>query len=247
MSINPELSIVIPAKNESRHLPSLLSSLAKQDYPAMADTEVFVADAGSTDGTAAIARSYDNLLNVRVIEGGLPSVGRNRGAAQSSSRYVLFLDADVELRDRTLLRRAMAAMQKQRLHCQTVDIACAEGTWADRLLYWGNSRMQRLSAWGMPFGTGMFLLFERGRFHELGGFAEDAVFAEDFLLTKQVSSLRFSVLDGCIYTSNRRFHRTGHARMVFLFFWTLLNCKNRSHFVRDHGYWDGATETVSKA
>ena len=244
MSTNLELSIVIPAKNESRFLPSLLSSLAKQDYPALADTEVYVADAGSTDGTVAIARSYDNLLNIRVMDGGLPSVGRNRGAAMSESRYVLFLDADVELRDRTLLRRAVAAMNKQRLHCLTVDIACADGTWADRLLYKGNSMMQRLSAWGMPFGTGMFLLFERSRFHELGGFSEEAVFAEDFLLTKQVSSLRFSVLDGCVHTSNRRFRRTGHARMVFLFFWTLLNCRNRSHFERDHGYWDVSSASV---
>jgi glycosyltransferase involved in cell wall biosynthesis len=235
-----ELSIVIPAKNEAQRLPALLTSLLMQDYPALATTPIFLADAGSTDNTVSIAQSFRPALDVVIVEGGTPSVGRNQGAHHAKSAYVLFLDADVELRDPTLLRRAVKRMQSRQLHCLTVDIACADGNWADRLLYSGNSFMQRLSSWFLPFGTGMFMLFDRARFVELGGFDEDALFAEDFLLTKQVSTLRFSVLDGAIYTSNRRFHRTGHARMVFLFFWTLLNSRNRRHFKRDHGYWNEA-------
>ena len=238
MTERPELSIVIPAKNEALRLPALLASLIEQDYPGMAHTPIFVADAGSTDGTAAIADGFRPMLHVIVVEGGTPSVGRNCGARRAESKYVLFLDADVELRDRTLLRRAVKRMQSRQLHCLTVDIACADGSWLDRMLYSGNSFMQRISSWFLPFGTGMFMLFERTRFAELGGFDEDALFAEDFLLTKQVSILRFSVLDGAIYTSNRRFNRTGHGRMVFLFFWTLLNSRNQRYFKRDHGYWN---------
>ncbi|SEB65587.1 Glycosyl transferase family 2 [Terriglobus roseus] len=217
-----------------------MNSLVQQDYAHRAPLKVFVADAHSTDDTAEIARSFSDRLDIAVIDGGIPSVGRNRGARCSDSEFVLFLDADVELRDPTLLRRALLRMKSQRLHCMTVDITCADGNWKDRFLYRANSYMQRLSAWGMPFGTGMFLLFDRKRFVELGGFDENALFAEDFLLTKQISPLRFSVLQGEVHTSNRRFRRTGHARMVFLFFWTLLNSSNRSHFERDHGYWKEA-------
>jgi glycosyltransferase involved in cell wall biosynthesis len=238
MNDRPELSIVIPSKNEAQRLPALLNSLLKQDYPGLATTPIFLADAGSTDDTVVIAQSFRPSLDVVVVEGGTPSVGRNQGARHAKSEYVLFLDADVELRDTTLLRRAVKRMQSRRLHCLTVDIACADGNWKDNLLYGGNSFMQRLSSWFLPFGTGMFLLFDRARFVELNGFDEDALFAEDFLLTKQVSTLRFSVLDGAIYTSNRRFHRTGHGRMVFLFFWTLLNSRRQSYFYRDHGYWN---------
>ncbi|MGA2686680.1 MAG: glycosyltransferase, partial [Candidatus Korobacteraceae bacterium] len=50
-----ELTIVIPAKNESKHLPILLTSLSRQDYPLLPHTKVFVADAGSTDGTVQAA------------------------------------------------------------------------------------------------------------------------------------------------------------------------------------------------
>jgi glycosyltransferase involved in cell wall biosynthesis len=242
MNMRPELSVVIPAKNEAENLPTLLTSLSKQDYLHLAETRIIVADAASTDGTQAIVESFSDRLNVQVIEGGIPSVGRNRGARAADTEFVLFLDADVELRDTTLLRRAVQRMRSRRLHCLTVDIACKDGNWADRLLYRGNSRMQRISSWVMPFGTGMFLLFDRKRFAELDGFDEDALFAEDFLLTKQVSPLRFCVLNGEIYTSNRRFQRTGHFRMVFLFFWTIFNSRNKRHFERDHGYW---TDTAS--
>src|SRR5215813_6208841 len=91
------LTIVIPAKNESRLLPNLLESLCRQDYPSMPSTKVYLADAGSTDGTPELARSFTGRLDIEVIPGGLPSVGRNAGARRAQSSYVLFIDADMEL------------------------------------------------------------------------------------------------------------------------------------------------------
>ncbi len=237
MSTQPELAIVIPAKNEADFLPRLLNSLCNQDYPRLETTKVFIADAESTDGTADLALAFRNRLNIEVIAGGMPSVGRNRGAARSNARFLLFLDADIELPDPTLIRRALDTMRRRRLHCATVDIACSGGSWLDRLMYSGNNQFQRLSAWFMPFGTGMFLLFDRSRFDALGGFNEEALFAEDYLLTKQISPLRFAVVPGEVLTSNRRFRRTGKLRMLRLFFWTVLNSFNTKHFQRDHGYW----------
>ena len=240
MSTPAELQIVIPAKNEAKFLPALLTSLVQQDYPHMRSTKVFVADAASTDDTAALALAFRPALDVEVIPGGMPAVGRNRGAEAGQAEFLLFLDADIELADPTLIRRAITAARRRRLQCVTVDIQCKEGRWSDRFLYRANNRMQRLSQWFLPFGTGMFLLFQRDRFQALGGFSEDALFAEDYLLTKQISPLRFGVLDGEVLTSNRRFQRTGRLRMVALFFWTLLNSNNRRHFQRDHGYWKPA-------
>ena len=167
MSTRPELSIVIPAKNEAAHLPVLLTSLSNQDYIHLARTKVYVADAASTDGTREIALGFRDRLDVEVIDGGIPSVGRNRGAMCSDSEFILFLDSDVELRNPATIRRALLRMRSQHLHCMTVDSACADGTWADRFLYRANSAMQRLSSWLMPFGTGMFLLFDRALFHDL--------------------------------------------------------------------------------
>src|SRR3984885_1504619 len=102
-----ESTIVIPAKNEAKLIPRLLTSLTNQDYSNMCSTRVLVADANSTDGTPEIVLRFRDRLNVSVIRGGMPSVGRNLGAAHAESTYVLFLDADIELAHPSVLRRAV--------------------------------------------------------------------------------------------------------------------------------------------
>ncbi len=176
-------------------------------------------------------------MNVSVIRGGMPSVGRNRGAAQAESQYVLFLDADIELADTTLLRRCMERAQTGQLHCVTTNILCRDGSWIDRLFYAGNDFFQYLSCLHRPFATGMFMLFETRKFRELGGFHEKVLFAEDYLLSQQVERKRFAIVRGGVYTTNRRFQRMGHLRVGWLFLKTAMNFWNEDYFLRDHKYW----------
>ena len=237
MNTMNELTIVIPAKNEAKLIPRLLTSLTMQDYSKMSSTRVLVADANSTDGTPEIVLSFRDRLNVSVIRGGMPSVGRNRGAAQAESEYVLFLDADIELADTTLLRRCMERAQGGQLQCVTTNILCNDGSWIDRLFYAGNDFFQYLSCLHRPFATGMFMLFETKKFRELGGFHEQVLFAEDYLLSQQVERKRFAIVRGGVYTTNRRFKRMGHLRVGWLFLKTALNFWNEDYFLRDHKYW----------
>src|ERR1700723_2191422 len=194
--MDAELTIVIPAKNEVAMLPRLLESLCRQDYEGMRETRVLVADAGSTDGTVEVALSFRDRLRVEVVPGGLPSVGRNAGARLATTKYVLFLDADVELPEPTLLRRALWRMRRRNLHLTTTNIACRQGSFFDDLLYAGNNFMPRLGALTKPFATGMFMLFDREVFWSLGGFNERALFAGDYLLSKGVGRIRFRIVRG---------------------------------------------------
>lgn len=237
---NAELTIVIPAKDEVTMLPRLLASLARQDYEAIATTRILVADAGSTDGTIEAARSFRDRLRVEVVPGGLPSVGRNAGAKLATTKYVLFLDADVELADSTLLRRAMGAMRRRNLHLATVSIGCRQGGFFDDLLYAGNNVMQHIGARWKPFATGMFMLFDREEFWKLGGFNERALFAEDYLLSKRVARNRFRIVRGRVLTTNRRFRKLGHGRMIWMFFKTMLHTWDDEYFLEDQGYWGEA-------
>jgi glycosyltransferase involved in cell wall biosynthesis len=200
---------------------------------------VYVADAGSTDGTPQIALSFRGRLDVEVIPGGLPGVGRNRGARRATTDCVLFLDADIELDDPTLLRRAMEKMRRRRLHCLTTNIQCPQGTLLDRMLYGGNNLMQRLSWFAKPFSTGMFMLFDRERFIELGGFHEQAQFAEDYLLSQKVARNKFGIVRGRVATTNRRFRKMGHFRLVRLFLNAAFHTWSQNFFLRDHKYWEG--------
>jgi len=238
-STNPanELTIVIPAKNEVKLIPRLLTSLMNQDYSRMSSTRVLVADANSTDGTPDAVLFFRKHLNVSIIPGGMPSVGRNHGAAVASTPYVLFLDADIELADRSLIRRCMEGAKARQLHCVTTNIICRDGSWIDRLLYTVNDAFQYASYLHRPFATGMFMLWDRKKFWELGGFHEQILFAEDYRLSQQVERKRFGIVRGGVYTTNRRFKRMGHLKVGWLFLKTAMNYWNEKYFLRDHKYW----------
>jgi glycosyltransferase involved in cell wall biosynthesis len=241
-----ELTIVIPAKNEAKLIPRLLTSLTTQDYSKMSSTRVLVADANSTDGTPEIVMSFRDRLNVGVIRGGMPSVGRNHGAAQADTPYVLFLDADIELADPSLVRRCVEKAQRKRLHCVTTSIICRDGNWLDKLIYVGNDMFQYLSYLHRPFATGMFMMFDRKKFWELGGFHEQIQFGEDYRLSQQVERKRFAIVRGGVYTTNRRFKRMGHFRVGWLFLKTAMNYWNEKYFLRDHKYWAAEPDGVPR-
>lgn len=212
--------------------------MSRQDYPQLRRTKVYLADAGSTDGTREIALGFRDRLDVEVIAGGLPSVGRNAGARLATTKCVLFIDADIEIRDTTLVRRCMEKMERRGLECVTVNIKVSNGTWFDNLMYAGSNLTQRAASWFRPFGTGMYMLFEREAFLRLGGFDEKAMFAEDYLLTQKVPILKFGILyGGCVYTSNRRMVKTGRLKYIRMFLWTALNTFNKSYFMKDQNYW----------
>lgn len=203
----------------------------------MANTRVLVADAGSTDGTADIVLSFRDRLRVEVVPGGMPSVGRNNGAGFADTRYVLFLDADVELAHDSLIREAVEAALTKDLQCVTTNILCRGGSVTDKVFYAANDFFQYLSCLHRPFSTGMFMMFELEKFRALGGFDERVHFAEDYRLSSQVQRSRFKIVRGGVYTTNRRFQKMGHLRVGWLFLWTALNFWNEDYFLRDHHYW----------
>ena len=90
-----ELSVVIAAYDAEDTLGEQLDALAAQRVPF--GWEVVVADNGSTDGTAALARSYAGRLRIRVVDASAtPGAGaaRNVGASVVRAPLVAFCDAD---------------------------------------------------------------------------------------------------------------------------------------------------------
>ncbi len=91
----PQVSVIVPARNEEACLADCLQSLVAQTG---VDFELIVVDDHSTDRTREIAESFPG---VRVIEAGpLPSgwTGKNNavstGARQARGQWFLFTDAD---------------------------------------------------------------------------------------------------------------------------------------------------------
>ncbi len=98
----PRVSIVVAARDEERSIETAVSSMLRQDYPAL---EVVVVDDRSTDRTGPILDQLAGLeprLSVAHVAE-LPAgwLGKNhalhRGAAQANGDWLLFADADVRM------------------------------------------------------------------------------------------------------------------------------------------------------
>lgn len=115
----PKVSIIIPARNEEKHVEKALQSILSQDY---GNLEIIVIDDRSTDQTSAIldrmAQSHPTLNVSHVTE--LPPgwLGKNyalyRGAQQAAGEYLLFTDADVVMH-RSTLSKAIHYMKENKL------------------------------------------------------------------------------------------------------------------------------------
>ena len=240
LNINQELSIVIIAKNEEKYIGILLDSILEQDYPRISETQIIVADADSKDRTREITLSYSGRLSIKIVKGGLPSFGRNAGAKNSQSDYILFIDADIELADQRIIRKTIEMMKEKNLHCATTNIYCRDGNFFDKFLYQLSNFAQKLSRLDMPFATGMFMMFKRDIFNSLGGFDERVEYSEDYFLTKKIERNRFAIIPGYVLTTNRRFKKTGYLRKSGLFLKTLINRKNDNYFLnlKIKDYWE---------
>ena len=92
----PTFSIVIPALNEEKYLPSLLKDLSNQSAK---DFEVIVVDGSSEDKTVLKAKKFSEKLNLRVKVVKKRNVAhqRNVGGKMAKADWIIFMDADNRL------------------------------------------------------------------------------------------------------------------------------------------------------
>jgi glycosyltransferase involved in cell wall biosynthesis len=102
----PLISIILPTLNAERTLDRCLSSLASQDYPRDR-IEIVMADAGSTDGTLAIARSHgvDRIVPNPLRTG---EAGKAAAIGASTGEILALVDSDNILDDPAFLSKAAA-------------------------------------------------------------------------------------------------------------------------------------------
>ena len=88
---SPDISIVIPCRNERERLDACLAALEGQDVPR-GSFEIIVIDGGSTDGSGALALTRD--VTLLTDQGRGPAAARNLGIARARGEIVAFTDAD---------------------------------------------------------------------------------------------------------------------------------------------------------
>ncbi len=85
-----QVSVVVPAHNAEPYLSEALVSILKQTH---VPDEIIVVNDGSSDNTAGIADSFDEVRLLDMPHAGA-AAARNVGVSHASSRYLSFLDAD---------------------------------------------------------------------------------------------------------------------------------------------------------
>lgn len=202
------LSVVIPTYNEEDFLPALLASLARQ---SVRDMEIIVADAHSTDKTRAIAKKF----GCTVVDGGLPAVGRNNGAAAAHGDLLLFLDADVVLPGKEFLAHVLQEFTERELDISTSLIRPLSSGSLDSFFYIFYNSYVFATQKFLPHAHGFFIIVRKAVHQRIGGFDSRVQLAEDHDYAQRAvkAGATFGLLmNQKLPVSTRRFARDGHFR-----------------------------------
>jgi rSAM/selenodomain-associated transferase 2 len=199
MPENPHLkiSLIVPVLNEAATIASVISTAQNAK-----NVEIIVADGGSSDGSAEIARS----LGVRVVS---TAPGRatqmNAGAACATGDILLFLHADTILPPGydsgvrlTLAKpQTVAGAFELKIDARTLSLRLVEIG-----VNWRSHFLQ------MPYGDQAIFLYA-ATFDKIGGFP-DLPLMEDFELVRRLKTQgRIEIVPQPVLTSARRWQQLG--------------------------------------
>jgi len=115
----PFLSIVIPVRNEEKHIAGVLEQIYSQDYPPD-KLEVLVIDGKSNDGTRETVGDFAKRHHsLRLLDNPkiLSSAARNLGVQEAKGDMVVYIDGHCQLPDQKLLKNIVFCLEKSGADC----------------------------------------------------------------------------------------------------------------------------------
>lgn len=191
------ISVIIPAHNEEKALPTTLARVFAQD----AEWEILVVDGGSRDATREIARADARARLIAAPKGRASQM--NAGARRARGEWLLFLHADTHLPDGAL---ATIAALPDSVQAGGFRHRFSGNDWRLRLISWmDNLRCRRTRV----FYGDQALFVRRALFERLGGFPEDHPL-EDVVFGERLRKItRPHLLDLHVTTDARKFSQMG--------------------------------------
>lgn len=177
-----DVSVVICAYNEVRHIGRLLRSLKTQ---TVVPSQVILVDDGSTDGTAAVG--HREQVNVIRLPHRGPAAGRNAGAGTAHGDILVFLDGDMECSPSFLDRITRPIKEKRAVGTFTREIYVAnlDSRWARAYAVMRQLRHGRLLPPDFPDEWDNFRAIERDAFTRVGGY-DNIGYGEDRTLSRKL-------------------------------------------------------------
>ena len=223
----PRVSVLVPARNEGRHIQQCIEALAQQAYP---NYEILVLDDQSTDGTfqqlQQLAEVYPVLQLIRGDSAPPPgwngkSYACQRLAQHASGEWLLFTDAD------TLHTPESIVQGIKQARWLDVDLLSAmpqqiTNSWSERLLV--SFIMDFLPLLGIDLrglwqqrsshaiANGQYMLVRAAVYHEVGGHAAvQSALVDDFALANHFvqNERRYALVNGTYLVACRMYRNAG--------------------------------------
>jgi len=109
----PDISVIIPVKNEESTIEKCINSLLNLNYPPDL-LEIIIINDASTDETGKILDKFKNRITLFKTPGLGPSEARNLGLEHARGDYVAFTDADC-LVDREWINQLLPGFQSEKV------------------------------------------------------------------------------------------------------------------------------------
>ena len=109
----PNISVVIPVKNEAGKIRECIEGILSQSIPVM---EIIVVDSGSTDGTIEILQDYDIVKLVQIPSDQFNhGETRNLGVSHTSGEFVILTVGDAKPYDIDWIKNLLAGFDDNRV------------------------------------------------------------------------------------------------------------------------------------
>jgi len=212
--MQPFFSFVTPSLNEEEAIPKLLRSIENQTFTSF---EVIIVDGGSHDKTKQIVQEFITRMkkknvNADFVVNHVKHIGqqRNKGAEIAKGKYLVCLDADVQIAP-DFLEQVYRYIQ---LHpdekIMSTKFVADSNKFFDKLtttIMNFSIKSSRLNSW--PYFLGFDMIINTQAFKEIGGFnphlkiSEDRELAHRFSLKKE----KIGYVNDALLTLSLRRHR----------------------------------------
>lgn len=232
------VSLVVPALNEERYLPTLLASIAEL---GRSDLEVIVVDGQSDDRTQDVARAFaeqmQSRFEARCVVSHKRNVAhqRNLGAQEARNSVIMFLDADTRLPERATFDALLQAFELEQCAAASCRFRPMPPHPLAKIYYWILYRFHRFQERRHPYAAGACIITRKDVFERVGGFDETIRVNEDAEYCLRASRFGpFRIFPQAIWVSTRRFDKEGYFRMGVRYLRLFLDRTFRGELRDDH-------------